>query len=59
MDYEVFEFEPGRWSYKIDGTPSGETYPSRAAALIAAEQTRDRQAQAVTSDAGSQTEPPK
>ena len=45
MDVEIFEFEPGRWSYKIGGAPSGETFPSREAALIAAEQVRDKQAQ--------------
>lgn len=52
MEYEVFEFEPGRWSYKVDGTPSGETFPSRSAALIAAEQARDRQAQVGAAGAG-------
>jgi hypothetical protein len=46
MDVEVYEFEPGRWSYKIGGAASGETFPSRAAALIAAEQAKDKQAQA-------------
>lgn len=46
MDIEIFEFEPGRWSYKIGGAPSGETFPSREAALIAAEQVKDKQAQA-------------
>ena len=46
MDIEIFEFEPGRWSYSIGGAPSGETFPSREAALIAAEQVKDKQAQA-------------
>ncbi|GLK69247.1 hypothetical protein [Hansschlegelia plantiphila] len=46
MNVEIYEFEPGRWSYKIAGAPSGETFPSRAAALIAAEQVKDKQAQA-------------
>lgn len=45
MDVELFEFEPGRWSYKIGGAPSGETFPSREAALLAAEQIRDKQTQ--------------
>ena len=48
MDVEIFEFEPGRWSYKIGGAPSGETFTSREAALIAAEQVKDKQAQAPT-----------
>ncbi|MFC3695699.1 hypothetical protein [Chenggangzhangella methanolivorans] len=46
MDVEIFEFEPGRWSYKLGSAPSVETFPSREAALIAAEQVRDKQAQA-------------
>ena len=46
MDVEIFEFEPGRWSYKIGGAPPGDTFPSREAALIAAEQVKDTQAQA-------------
>lgn len=46
MDVDVFEFEPGRWSYKIGGAPSCETFPSREAALIAAEQVEDKQTQA-------------
>lgn len=36
--YELFEVEPGRWSYRFGDTPSGEVYPSREAAGIAAEQ---------------------
>jgi hypothetical protein len=46
MDVEVYEFEPGRWSYKIGGAPSVETFPTRAAALVAAEQVKDKQVQA-------------
>lgn len=42
----MYEFEPNRWSYKLSGTSSGETFPSRAAALIAGEQAKDKQAQA-------------
>lgn len=50
MDVEIFEFEPGRWSYKIGDAPSGETFPSREAALIAAEQVKDKQAQAAATE---------
>lgn len=46
MNVEIFEFEPSRWSYKIGGASSGETVPSREAALLAAEQVKDKQAQA-------------
>lgn len=52
MDVEVFEFEPGRWSYKLGGEPSGETFPSREAALIAAEQVKDKLAQAPKPETG-------
>ena len=45
MDAGVYEFEPDRWSYKIGGAPSGETFPSRAAALIAVEEVSDKQVQ--------------
>lgn len=49
MNIEIVEFEPGRWSYTVGGAPSGETFPSREAALIAAEQVRDKQTQAPVS----------
>ncbi|MFD1703081.1 hypothetical protein ACFSCV_08695 [Methylopila henanensis] len=46
--YELFEIEPGRWSYRFGDEPSGETYPSREAAGIAAEQVAARRASAPT-----------
>lgn len=46
MDVEVYEFEPGRWSYKVGGVPSGETFPSHSAALIAADHAQGKQDEA-------------
>ncbi|GLK80420.1 hypothetical protein [Methylopila turkensis] len=46
--YELFEIEPGRWSYRFGDEPSGETYPSREAAGIAAEQVAAKRGSAPT-----------
>lgn len=55
--YELFEVEPGRWSYRFGDTPSGEVYPSREAAGIAAEQAGDKIATGPHPDDGEMDDP--